>query len=587
MYRVCSSESVIDVLPKNKMGNSQSQALLKNLNQQQVQAWQNLQIENQRLKQEFDIICTENAALKHNINDLSSENVLATLELNSKEVNVKSHETEDKSCNTDHTADGSLSHGVVGSLGPATEPVTSVNVHQELTEIQELLNQKNEKIDQLQKSLSQTKLEFEEHKKKTERVKSDCEVTLAEVTKKLNTEVNKTMKISEQANIIKQMDQCQTDLNEVKEELRQEREKSRFYRTCHEHTQKQYEEILAESSDQLVQIKRLQKEVDTLDSKLTNECLVSGSSQAQVAQLKQQIADMAENFRKETSHAHQTELQELQQLLREKDEKIISLEKSLEQSSSVLQESQQYVENTEKVLSEQKALVTKLSTEIKKKTKKITAQANQIKSLEKANESKLDVCRKEAQELKQKLEHEKTRLVNECLLSGSRQSHIDQLKQQIAAMTESSKSTSKLSSQLSKKANEISALKKEVEAKKKKVENLKSIQSLLQTENAGLRNQKAVHQKEIKKYEASLEMALNSEEVDVVSVHLVAEIYKLYKEKAKLLENATVSQTSSAQKSISNKSVQVLSEPSSIEPKQEFGNGGATVSTFVLCTVQK
>ena len=581
------------------MGNSQSEGLEKNLNSKQLQAWKNLQIKNQRLKE-------ENSALKEKNDELLNQNVLANLVLSGKELKLKrlegNIETDDKSCNTDDAANEITSdpYCLIGSLSPTP---TDDAINNEFTKVQELLDSKDGEIASLQSSLKQLTLEFEQHKKKMDRLKSDNKINSSKLKMQIK---DKNKKISEQANLLSAVEHDHQRLDGLKRELILERKISKSRLISCQDLQIEYNEILAVTQEQVVEIKRMKDEVENLNTRLTNECLISGSSQAHVAQLKQKIAEKNESFHKETSTKHLGIKEYESHDLNQKDEKIKSLEKSLKESSVILQEYKQYIRNTENVLSEQKTLVGKLNAEITQKSQQIIWQANQISSLDKLNESKLYEYEKQLHELRKTMEYEnkisvcrqvdmqnlETRLVNECLVSGSRQAHVEQLKQQIAALTETSKtSSSKFSSQLSKKSSEIAALKKEVEAKRKKIESLTTGQVSLQNANTKLKtkskNLKAAHHQEVKKHEARLEMALNTGEVDVVSVHLVAEIYKMYKEKSDLLENATKSQTSSTSTPISSESSQAVEEPSSLESKQETQNSGATVSDSDLWFLTK
>ena len=399
------------------MGNSQSEALAKNLSPQQIQAWKSLVIENQRIKEDFDVICRENEALKQKHSELLNENVVANLERNSAALEVKSVQTEislmkspgfelrkvrmfdDKSCNTDKAADEGHSDplGVVRSASTFTEVPSNVSV-QEFTELRELLNEKNQEVRVLEMSLQQTKQEFELHKENSKKVKSSHKATIA---------------------------------------LRN------------------------------AEVKKKNTEID---------------------QLKQDLA-----------HAWK--------------------------------------------------------------------------------------CHKMEAEGSKKLND---RLINECLLSGSRQAQIEELQKQIAAMTESAKSKTKLANQLSKKGNEIAALKKEVQTKKKQIEKQAAALTSLQCENNKLKtsfNSLQDSQKEhTRKNQAALEKALNADEVDVVSVHLVAEVYKLYKEKADLLEKCLDSQSSS--KTSTSESTQNLKpQLTSLEPVQKDSNTTPTVSAKTTCEV--
>ena len=80
-----------------------------------------------------------------------------------------------------------------------------------------------------------------------------------------------------------------------------------------------------------------------------------------------------------------------------------------------------------------------------------------------------------------------------------------------------------------------------------------------------------------KKSDARLEMALNSGEVDVVSVHLVAEIYELYKQKADQLEQVT-KPVVSKQAIVKEVSKPVIEKQAEIEREQGDGDSEPTVS---------
>jgi len=297
------------------------------------------------------------------------------------------------------------------------------------------------------------------------------------------------------------------------------------------------------------------------------------------------------------------------------------LETSLQKSLLSSTEFEQQLQEANKVLSDQEASIAKLSNEVKQKNKKISDQTKKLKKNQQARESKNEQHRQELDELNKQLSMERklcqieidankkynednlsiiseqcseinnlktevesleTRLVNECLESGSRQAHVAQLKQKIADMTESSEAIAELNTQLSKKTNVIASLKTEIEAKKKKIESLASKNTVLQNTKAKLltrmKNQHVSHQEEIKKHEVRLDMALNTGQVDVVSVHLVAEIYKLYKEKAELLEKSTEIQTCSPSVSFIDKThnAQVLT---GVDSKQEDENTTPTQVT--------
>ena len=415
------------------MGNSQSEVLAKNLSPQQIQAWKSLLIENQRIKEEFDVICRENEALKQKHSELLDENVVASLELNSAALEVKSVQTEvflmkspdveEKSCNTDKISDKGNPDplGMVRSASTFTEVSSNVNV-QELTEVRELLNEKDKKIVLLEKSLKQTKQEFEKHKESAKKVRSSHKATIAQ----RNAELKKKY----------------AEINQLKFDLAHARE-------CHELQSEGFEKTnehhLALMDEYCLEIKRLNTEVGTLN----------------------------------------------------------------------------------------------------------------------------------------------TRLVNECLLSGSRQAHVEELKKQIADMAENSKPNSKLTNQLTKKSNEIAALKKEVEAKKKKIEKQAAAQTTLQFENnklkTNLKSLQASQKQHTKKNQAALEKALNADGVDVVSVHLVAEVYKLYKEKSDLLEKCIDSQSSTKSSTGDESSLNLNPQVTPLDPVEKDSNTTSTVRSKTTC----
>ena len=96
-------------------------------------------------------------------------------------------------------------------------------------------------------------------------------------------------------------------------------------------------------------------------------------------------------------------------------------------------------------------------------------------------------------------------------------------------------------SKLSKKYTELKEQQKSFDEYKKRAEKVETLQAENEKQlNEIQRLKKCLLEKseEIKESDARLEMALESGEVDNVSVHLVAEVYRLYKQKSDLLRQA-------------------------------------------------
>ena len=183
-----------------------------------------------------------------------------------------------------------------------------------------------------------------------------------------------------------------------------------------------------------------------------------------------------------------------------------------------------------------------------------------------------DTLQAELKKIKAKLQQSQKAYTKQCKTLTSRNNEIAMFKQEVLRLSDNNADLDAVKSQVSAKDKALTVLRKQIEDQKKKIDSQASTQAGLNKKVQSLTSKQKVlekykkhaesaektaqerdlkHKNEIqrlnrrlqetleekKKSDALLEMALTGDEDDVVSIHLVAELYELYKAKLDLLEH--------------------------------------------------
>ena len=296
----------------------------------------------------------------------------------------------------------------------------------------------------------------------------------------------------------------------------------------------------------------------------------------QIEALKNEVKASNTRLQKHTA-TDESELARCRKLADDRQVTIINLDRCLTECES-------QVQVLKNVVKEQKSDLTCRSNEIDQLK-------NELTSSQQATEN--DNLKTQLLNTKSKLEANKKEFTKQCKTLSSRNNEIKNLKGQV-----------------SNKDKELSKLRKQVEDQKKKIESQASNQAVLQktfdnykkqaestaksskeknenqkTEIRRLNNCLQAKSEEKKKSDDRLEMALKSGEVDVVSVHLVAQIYELYKQKSDQLEQVTKpAVVKQVDKTVASKPVE---KQIAIEREAGDGDSEPTVSLPVEATNKK